>query len=55
MILTTLKLFSLFMAIWFTSVNISRLMRGEDISWKNFVIQSFSITIFIGLQFNLFN
>jgi len=55
MILTTLKLFSLFIAIWFTLVNGTKYIRGHNISWQNFAIQSLSTTIFVALQFNLFN
>jgi len=55
MILIILKVFSLFTGILFTFVNISRLFYKQEISWKNFAVQSFSITIFIALQFNLFN
>lgn len=54
--LITLKLFSLVFAICYTQVNLIKgVCRSESISYKNFVIQSLSISIFVALQFNLFN
>ena len=54
MVLTTIKLFSLVIAVWFTEVNILKACRGNTVSKENFVIQSLSIVIFLALQFNLF-
>ncbi len=53
--LITLKLFSLVIAIWFIEVNLIKGFRGQEVSYKNLVIQALSTTIFVALQFNLFN
>ena len=54
--LITLKLLSLVFAIWLTEINILKVCyTKEDVPYLNFLVQSLSITIFVALQFNLFN
>lgn len=44
------KLLFLFIAIWFTTVNISRMRMRSNIPAVNFIIQAIGITGFIYLQ-----
>ena len=48
-----IKLFSLFLAIWFSELNLMKFLRKQGISYWNFIIQCGAIVIFIALQFNL--
>ena len=46
-----LKLIFLFIAIWFTIINIGRIMLKNDVSVINGVLHAIGITGFIYLQF----
>jgi hypothetical protein len=48
-----IKFISFVIAIWFTSVNIIKGVRGQRIPATNFMIMSISIATFVFLQFNL--
>ncbi len=53
-IIIFMKFLSLMIAIWFTTVNMAKFGRGHEVNWINFAIMSFSITMFVFLQFGLF-
>lgn len=46
-----MKIAFLFLAIWWTLVNIGRLIKKNDISGLNILLQAIGITGFIYLQF----
>lgn len=46
-----IKIFFLFMAVWFTLINTARAINHNHLSAANFIIQAVSITGFIYLQF----
>jgi hypothetical protein len=48
--LITLKFICLFIAIWFSLINISRIMHKCDVVAINFIIQAIGITGFVILQ-----
>lgn len=50
-----LKIAFLFMAVWFTVVNTSRVMCKQDIPPANFLVQTIGIVGFIVMQFDLLN
>lgn len=54
LLLIVLKFVSLFFGIWFTNVNLGKLIYKQKISESNFFIQAISITIFIFIQFKLY-
>lgn len=46
-----LKILFLFLAVWMSIVNISRLVCKNRIPWVNFILQSVGIVGFLYLQF----
>ena len=49
-----LKFISLVIAIWFTYVNIIRMVYKQKLPAINFIIQAVAITTFIFIQWDLF-
>jgi hypothetical protein len=50
MLIAIIKAICIFVSIWFTQVNIIRAYAKIDIPSINFVLQSFSVALFIFLQ-----
>ena len=53
-ILIIVKLISLFIGIWFTLVNIGRILSNNSVSVTNYLYQAIGITVFIIIQFKLY-
>jgi len=53
-ILIIIKFIALFVAIWFTMINIVSMYAKEYIPAINFIINALSITIFVFIQFKLY-
>lgn len=48
--ITAIQIISLFFAVWFTTVNLALIYRGEAISHWNFVIQAAAISTFVVIR-----
>lgn len=46
----TLKVISLFLAVWFAVINAIKTVRGENIPWGNMALQAAGVTAFVYLQ-----
>ena len=53
-ILIIVKLISLFIGIWFTLVNIGRILSNNSVSVANYLYQAIAITVFTIIQFKLY-
>jgi hypothetical protein len=48
--INVIKFLALFMATWWSLINVSKLIRGEKIPFDNFIFQAAGITGFVWLQ-----
>lgn len=48
-----LFIFSMFIAVWWTSVNLAKLIKGERIPWLNFVFMAAGLTAVITYIMNI--